>query len=42
MNKGKEYKLFATGRWVISPSAQKIVDRIERKKKFRKKGQKKK
>lgn len=42
MHKGKEYKLFSTGHWTVSPKAQKVIDRIERKKKFHKKGQKKK
>lgn len=44
MKKGSEYRLKSTGNWVVSPSAQKILDRIERRKgkKHRRKGQKKK
>lgn len=38
----RDYKLVATGRWLVSPSAQKVLDRIERKKNFRHKVQKKK
>ena len=44
MKKSGEYRLKATGCWIVSPSAQKILDRIERHKgkKPRRKGQKKK
>lgn len=36
------YKLVSTGNWIVSPKAQKVLDRIERKKNFRRKVQKKK
>lgn len=44
MKKGSEYRLKSTGSWIVSPSAQKILDRIERRKgrKHHRKGQKKK
>ena len=42
-SKGKEYRLGSTGNWIVSPSAQKLLDKIEhRKNKRHHKGQKKK
>lgn len=38
----KAYRLEATGKWLVSPKAQKVLARIERKKNFRHKVQKKK
>lgn len=38
--KGREYKLSSTGNWILSDGAKKIVGRIERRRRYRIKGNK--